>query len=160
MVKSLERIQQENRRLILETILEGNNLRLLKENIGDFSGARLDLSRVLFALPKNIGFIAEVCPYDNRNLIIKKSYYSEDYCVWDLTKQTLEEQSEKTQREINEMKKMKKIRITFEDEANNQKIIIESEPINLQEMIATLEDALRRSGFYFKGHLEIVEDEE
>jgi hypothetical protein len=55
---------------------------------------------------------------------------------------------------------MKKMRITFEGEANNQKIIIESEPINLQEMIATLEDALRGSGFYFKGHLEIVEDEE
>jgi hypothetical protein len=51
------------------------------------------------------------------------------------------------------------MKITIEDEANNQKIIIEREAINLEEMIATLEDALRGSGFYFKGHLEIVEDE-
>jgi hypothetical protein len=126
MVKSLKEIQQENRRLILEVVHDCSYEEALEKDFleatskftlftgykGDFddvitwlkiTGKPITLSRVLFALPKNIGFIAEVCPYDNRNLIIKKSYYSEDYCVWDLTKQTLEEQSEETQREINEM---------------------------------------------------------
>jgi len=94
MIKSLEEIQQENRKLILEAI--GKDIDAM-----DFVWQKLSLSRVLFALSKNIGFIAEVCPYDNRNLIIKKSYYSEDYCVWDLTKESLEGQSENIQREIN-----------------------------------------------------------
>jgi hypothetical protein len=96
MVKSLEEIQQENRRLILETILEGNNLRLLKENIGDFSGARLDLSRVLFALK-----LEEECWLRGKHLRILKENGTTIF--WDLTKQTLEEQREETQREINEM---------------------------------------------------------
>ncbi|MEI7578584.1 MAG: hypothetical protein WCJ58_00935 [bacterium] len=51
------------------------------------------------------------------------------------------------------------MRITIEDEANNQKIILERDAINLEEMLNMLEDALRGSGFNFKGHLEIVEDE-
>jgi hypothetical protein len=112
MVKSLEEIQQENRKLILEAnygpwekIRYNENLPL--EVRGNCSFLPITLSRVLLALPKNIGFIAEVCAYDNRNLMIKKSYYSEDYCLWNLTKQTLEEQSEETQREINEMIKQK-----------------------------------------------------
>ena len=52
------------------------------------------------------------------------------------------------------------MKITIEDEINNQKLIIERNAINLEEMVAMLEDALRGSGFIFKGHLEIVEDEE
>jgi len=47
------------------------------------------------------------------------------------------------------------MRITIEDEANNQKIMIERDAINLEEMLNMLEDALRGSGFNFKGHLEI-----
>jgi hypothetical protein len=52
------------------------------------------------------------------------------------------------------------MKITIDDEVNNQKIILERDAINLEEMVAMLEDALRGSGFNFKGHLEIVEDEE
>jgi hypothetical protein len=98
MIKSLEEIQQENRRLILETILEGNNLRLLKENIGDFSGARLDLSRVLLALThKDISQAKPEIKFYNGYIITINGY------PWDLTKETLEEQSEETQRTINEL---------------------------------------------------------
>jgi len=51
------------------------------------------------------------------------------------------------------------MKITIHDEVNNQKIILERDANNLEEMVAMLEDALRGSGFNFKGHLEIVEDE-
>ena len=105
MTKTLEQIQIENRKFILEAILAGNNLRLLKENIADFSGSKLTLSRVLLALKdEQIGF------YDDSLGEIWRgegSFYREDnveyICVWDLTKETLEEQSEETQRAINKL---------------------------------------------------------
>lgn len=52
------------------------------------------------------------------------------------------------------------MKITIEDEFINQKLIIERNTINLEDTVAMLEDALRGSGFKFKGRLEIVEDEE
>lgn len=54
-----------------------------------------------------------------------------------------------------------KTKITFEDDFTGFKTTIER-PLtgDLQTMLQMLEDALRGSGFNFKGHLEIVEDEE
>ena len=167
MTKSLEQIQQENRKFILEAIhgcsykealkkelgydcevyaviwgkspqryiidnlicyFDGEYLRF-KELVGDISrkdltetglenledyestryritkiiGKPLTLSRVLFALKdKQIGFYD-----DSLSKILRGqgSFYREDnveyICDWDLLKETLEEQTEGTQREIN-----------------------------------------------------------
>jgi len=83
--------------LILEAILEGNNLRLLKENIGDFSGARLDLSRVLSAFIKKD--YLDIKQSLNGNILSVNGF------GWDLTEETLEEQSKETQRAINQLLK-------------------------------------------------------
>ena len=58
------------------------------------------------------------------------------------------------------MEQMKKIRITIEDEFTDNRITIERPATgDLQAMLSLFEDALRGSGFNFKGHLAIVEDE-
>lgn len=49
------------------------------------------------------------------------------------------------------------MKITIEDEINNQKIIIERSADNLEKMVSMLEDALHGLGFKFIGRLEIVE---
>jgi hypothetical protein len=55
---------------------------------------------------------------------------------------------------------MKKLKITIENEFTNNRITIKRPATgDLQTMLEMFEDALRGSGFYFKGHLEIVEDE-
>jgi len=55
---------------------------------------------------------------------------------------------------------MKKIRITIENEFTDSKVTIERPATgDLQVTLEMFEDALRGSGFNFKGHLEIVEDE-
>jgi hypothetical protein len=55
---------------------------------------------------------------------------------------------------------MKKLKITIEDEFTDNRITIERPATgDLEAMLHTLEAALRGLGFYFKGHLEIVEDE-
>ena len=112
MTKSLEQIQQENRKFILEAIGEyKNELKLLEQEhqiyheiiSKSFYSKPLTLSRVLLALKdKKIGF------YDDSLGEIWQgsgSFYREDeveyICDWDLTKETLEEQSEETQRGIN-----------------------------------------------------------
>lgn len=58
------------------------------------------------------------------------------------------------------MKEIKKVRITIENEFTNNRITIKRPATgDLQTMLELCEDALRGSGFYFKGHLGIVEDE-
>ena len=117
MTKSLEQIQQENRKAILEATLTGNNLRLLKENITDFQGAKLTLSRVLLAL-KNKEI--KTCYGDEIIFNIAgsqfcglsaedKEAYATTYtvygiCLWNLAidEIPLEEQTEETQRRLNE----------------------------------------------------------
>jgi hypothetical protein len=98
-LKTLKQIQKENRRFILEATLEGNNLRLLKENIGDFSGAKLNLARLILAIP------SELCYYKVNNLlfIAKLNEEPKQHINLDLTKETLEEQNEYTQRDINKL---------------------------------------------------------
>lgn len=161
MAKSLQQIQQENRKFILEAIhgcsyeealqkewgenciiedciLNGEEMaswgRVIKDNrhkslyanidSGDqleFSvnwdddfkctiiGKPLTLSRVLLALKdKQIGFYDSglgFIEYEKR-LFSHDWYYEVRYiCVWDLTKETLEEQSEETQRKVNKLLK-------------------------------------------------------
>ena len=117
MTKSLEQIQQENRKFILEAIhgcsyeealekeyaKKGNNT--ISVPLREYEGEELTLSRVLLALKdKQIGF------YDDSLGEIWRgegSFYREDnveyICDWDLTKETLEEQTEETQRGINKL---------------------------------------------------------
>lgn len=115
MTKTLEQIQQKNRKFILEAIGEyKNELKLLEQQehqiyheiiSKSFYSKPLTLSRVLLALKdKRIGF------YDDSLGEIwqgEGSFYREDnveyICDWDLTKETLEEQTEWTQRGINKL---------------------------------------------------------
>ncbi len=132
MTKSLEQIQQENRKFILEaihgcsyeealekelgvnckiildgsfgiknydyTIIDEDNFKISREQITEIIGKPLTLSRVLLALKdKKIGFSDK-----DLGAIWKGEYIYDDYIYeWDLTKETLEEQSEETQRGIN-----------------------------------------------------------
>jgi hypothetical protein len=77
-----------------------------KHRITQIIGKPITLSRVLLALKhRQIGF------YDGSliEVIETNGYYKEDYnnpiCDWDLTKKNLEEQSEETQRAINQLLK-------------------------------------------------------
>ena len=144
MTKTLEQIQQENKKFILEAIHGCSYEEALKKEEGDFChylyrtnygeqtiigdvksygynkdkhfpnaflikiiGKPLTLSRVLLALKdKQIGF------YDDSLAYIVSAgqdygYYLEDeveyICDWNLTKETLEEQTEETQREVNKL---------------------------------------------------------
>ena len=154
MTKTLEQIQQENRKFILEAIYGCSYEEAIEKELGvgckvkikrffsikDFNeeifiidnycdfftenlfrtigssyhneiteiiGKPLTLSRVLLALKdKRIGF------YDDSLAYIVSAgqdygYYLEDeveyICDWDLTKETLEEQSEETQRKVNKL---------------------------------------------------------
>lgn len=103
MTKSLKQIQKENRKFILSALgtVEDSPLNDL------FYNKPLTLSRVLLALKdKLIGYYDSGLGY----IVYKKRLFSHDWyyevtyiCYWDLTKETLEEQSEKTQRGINKI---------------------------------------------------------
>lgn len=119
MTKTLQEIQQENRKFILEAIhgcsyeealkkeyaKKGNNT--ISVPLREYEGEELTLSRVLLALKdKQIGYYDDGLGY----IVIKKRLFSVGYydeveyiCDWDLTKETLEEQSEETQRRINKL---------------------------------------------------------
>ena len=101
MTKSLSEIQIENRKFILEATLQGNNLRLLKENIADFQGAKLTLSRVLLAISKH-GYYDDIYFGDLHGDSCETLEFDIKGVSFDLTKETLEEQSEETQRGLNE----------------------------------------------------------
>ena len=108
MTKSLHQIQKENRKFIIEAIGEyKNELKLLEQQehqiyheiiSKSFYSKPLTLSKVLLALKdKKIGFSDK-----DLGAIWKGEYIYDDYIYeWDLTKETLEEQSEETQRGIN-----------------------------------------------------------
>ncbi len=159
MTKSLQEIQKENRKFILEAIygcsyeealekewgenciiedciLNGSEMaswgRVIKDNRhislyanidsgkqlefsvnwdDDFKctiiGKPITLSRVLLALKdKLIGYYDDGLGYIVKRLFSNGWYHEVEYiCDWDLTKETLEEQSEETQREINKLLK-------------------------------------------------------
>lgn len=154
MTKSLEQIQQENRKFILEAIHGCSYEEAIEKELGvgckvkikrffsikDFNeeifiidnycdfftenlfrtigssyhneiteiiGKPLTLSRLLLALKdKQIGYYDDglgFIEYEKR-LFSHDWYYEVRYiCYWDLTKETLEEQSEETQRKINKL---------------------------------------------------------
>ena len=107
-LKTLERIQQENRRFILEATLHGNDLRLLKENIEDFSGTKLNLARLLLAFSSVDKYREIKIELWNSSIIVKYYCFGECEFDFDLTEETLEEQTIQTQREINELLTTKK----------------------------------------------------
>lgn len=117
MTKSLEQIQKENRKFIIEAtgeykdeleLLEQQEHQIYHEIISkSFYSKPLTLSRVLLALKdKQIGFYWHSLAYI-WSAGQDYGYYKEDnveyICDWDLTKETLEEQSEETQRAINKL---------------------------------------------------------
>ena len=96
MTKSLEQIQKENRKFILEAIGEYSD---------EFYSKPLTLSRVLLAL-KSKEDLSNPKKYELYLGITKLFYYNyakNIELVLDLTKETLEEQTEETQRKINEL---------------------------------------------------------
>ena len=109
MTKSLEQIQQENRKFILEATGEyKDELELLKQQehqiyhgilSKSFYKTPLTLSRVLLALPSELYY------YKSGNLlyIAKSNQDPKEQITCDLTKETLEEQTEETQRRLNKL---------------------------------------------------------
>ena len=131
MTKSLEQIQQENRKFILEaihgcsyeealkkelnvgckiivparvknyvyTITDEDDFKIGRDQIIEIIGKPLTLSRVLLALPSELYY------YTSGNLLYlsKPNQDPKEQITWDLTKETLEEQSEETQRVINQL---------------------------------------------------------
>jgi hypothetical protein len=114
MTKTLQEIQEFNRRKIicefngtenyqealkLEYAEKGNNT--ISVPLREYEGEDLTLDRVLLALepyPNNFGIIA-----GNIARIDRKNQTYNFICLWDLTKLTLEKQSEETQRAIYEL---------------------------------------------------------
>lgn len=110
-MKTLEQIQQENRKFILEAnygcsyeealkkeyAKKGNNT--ISVPFREYEGEELTLSRVLLALPSELYY------YKNGNLlyIAKPNQDPKEQITWDLTKETFEEQTEWTQRGINKL---------------------------------------------------------
>jgi hypothetical protein len=114
MSKSLKQIQEFNRKKIicavngtenyqealkLEYAKKGNNT--ISVPLREYEGEDLTLDRVLLALepyPNNFGIVA-----GNIARIDRKNHTYNFICPWGLTKPTLEEQSEETQRAIYEL---------------------------------------------------------
>lgn len=106
MTKDIKQIQEENRKLILEAIfgtreeaLKNNNLS--PEIKGNYSSLPMTLSRVLLALNDKVLFCeGHLCEHSVTcdGLII-----TTNHIMWDLQKETLEEQSEGTQIAINQL---------------------------------------------------------
>lgn len=97
MTKTLKQIQEENRKFILEAIHGCSYEEALKIEGQEIKP--LTLSRVLLALPSELYY------YKSGNLlyIAKPNQDPKEQITWDLTKETLEEQTEETQREINKI---------------------------------------------------------
>ena len=104
MTKSLKQIQEENRKAILRATLPESIASYL--HLEDaFSGATLDLARVLRALDSAL---YDVSTEDSSLCFWTYKFddcepVEEIHVDWGLTKSTLEEQSEETQRAINEL---------------------------------------------------------
>ena len=114
MTKTLQEIQEENRRLILEVFFKNH---WQKEDISDLMNyfckteRPIYVNEMLFALQDKIDVMAFGLNYSHATFDswwITSSGAAAGIiemwiCKWDLTKETLEEQSEETQRQINEL---------------------------------------------------------
>ena len=112
MTKSLEQIQIENRKFILEAIhgcsyqealkkeyaKKGNNT--ISVPFREYEGEELTLSRVLLAISKH-GYYDDIWFGDLYNDSYETLEFDIKGVSFDLTKETLEEQSEETQRGLN-----------------------------------------------------------
>jgi hypothetical protein len=97
MTKSLQEIQQENRRLIMQIVHSCNFDKKAGYEL-DKLFESITLSRVLLGLSFNdISQLKPELKFYNGFIITINNY------AWDLTKPTLEEQSEETQRAIYEL---------------------------------------------------------
>ena len=115
MSKSLQEIQEFNRKKIicaingtedyegalkLEYDKKGNNT--ISIPLREYEGEDLTLDRVLLVLEfYHIGFVEDSLCYCKHQDFYE--YDIRELCKWDLTKSTLEEQSEETQRAIYEL---------------------------------------------------------
>ena len=111
MTKSLSEIQKENRKFILEAIhgcsyeealkkeyaKKGNNT--ISVPLREYDGEELTLSRVLLALPSELYYYKS----GNWLYIAKPNQDPKEQITCDLKKETLEEQTEETQRRINKL---------------------------------------------------------
>jgi hypothetical protein len=100
-MKTLQEIQQENRRLIMQIVHSCNFDKKAGYEL-DKLFESITLSRVLLALKNyDIGFVEDSLCYCKHQDFYE--YDIRELCKWDLTKPTLEEQSEETQRAIYEL---------------------------------------------------------
>lgn len=84
-MKTIKQIQEENR------------VSVNTDPIDLITNIPLTISRVLLALGTNRSGLIR------GKIVVWDSFGYKDICDWDLTKPTLEEQSEETQREINKL---------------------------------------------------------
>lgn len=99
-MKTLEQIQQENR----ERIAKAQDLRGMLPIINyDVYKEPLTLNRVLIALKGvNTGKTENILGIDCYGVIWNSGTHQE-YCEWNLNKETLEDQEESVQREVNKL---------------------------------------------------------
>ena len=114
MTKSLEQIQKENRKFILEAIhgcsyqealkkeyaKKGNNT--ISVPFREYEGEELTLSRVLLAISKH-GYYDDIFFGDLHGDSYETLEFDLKGVSFNLTKETLEEQTEETQTKINEL---------------------------------------------------------
>ena len=105
MIKTLEQIQKENRKLILEAIHGCCYEEIVQKDNIDITEKPITLDRLLLALPneQNGEQIEIELSWFGSSLIIKYHIFVLRKFYWGLEKITLEEQSEETQREINKL---------------------------------------------------------
>lgn len=121
-METLQEIQQENRRLILEEVHGVSYEKALEKEI-EFAGwsfdeekdllehnvftycFRVTLNRVLLALEKQFKNEYHKMIFQDGQLFFICLRENAIQFYWDLTKETLEEQNEETQRQINELLK-------------------------------------------------------
>ena len=96
-MKTLEQIQKENKKFILEAIHDCIYYESARDGIIEIIGKPLTLSRVLLAIWKSDKYYKEMW-FDKKFHALK---FGSKGVSFDLTKETLEEQSEETQRGIN-----------------------------------------------------------
>lgn len=113
MTKPLEQIQQENRKFILQAIYDCSYEEALKKEYAkkgnntisvpfrEYDGEELTLSRVLLAISKH-GYYDDIFFGDLNGDSYETLEFDLKGVSLDLTKETLEEQSEETQRGLNE----------------------------------------------------------
>lgn len=99
MTKTLEQIQKENRKFILEAIHGCSYYESARHEITEIIGQPLTLSRVLLALLKANKSVGAILAQNKSGFYINLR----SDMPWDIKFETLEEQTEETQRGINKL---------------------------------------------------------